>query len=487
MPSDTSASHRHAAVPLQPTATPEARQLVNDVHSRLNPTHVRRILTIRDEDDITGAIRDAAASGESICVGGGRHAMGAQQFATDGVLLDTRSFRGVRAFDAARGLIEVEAGIQWPDLVDALASLQAGESSPWGIRQKQTGADRLSIGGAVSANVHGRGLAMRPFIADVEALTIVDPAGRLIECSRSRDAERFRLVVGGYGLMGVVATVTLRLARRHQVERIVEIETADHLARRFEERIADGFTFGDFQFAVDARSADFLHRGVFSCYRPLTTLNPIPAEQRALSDADWAALLHLAHTDKSRAFELYSAHYLATNGQRYWSDTHQLTTYIDDYHAAIDRSRGTCPGSEMITELYVPRPALAAFLAAAAADFRRHDVDCIYGTVRLIDRDDESVLAWAREPWACTVFNLHIDHTPRGLEHAAAAFRRLIDIAIALGGSYYLTYHRWATRDQLVRCHPRIEEFLRRKRALHPDERLQSDWYRHYRTLFAEY
>src|SRR5688500_4782463 len=163
MPSDTSASLRHAAVPLRPTAAPDARPLVNDVHSRLNATHVRRIVTIRDEDDIAGAIREAAAAGDSICVGGGRHAMGGQQFATDGVLLDTRSFRGVRAFDAARGLIEVEAGIQWPDLVDALASLQAGDPSPWGIRQKQTGADRLSIGGAVSANVHGRGLTMRPF------------------------------------------------------------------------------------------------------------------------------------------------------------------------------------------------------------------------------------------------------------------------------------------------------------------------------------
>ena len=38
----------------------------------------------------------------------------------------------------------------------------------------------------------------------------------------------------------------------------------------------------------------------------------------------------------------------------------------------------------------------------------------IYGTVRLIERDDETVLAWAREPWACIIFNLHVDHTPAG-------------------------------------------------------------------------
>ncbi len=70
----------------------------------------------------------------------------------------------------------------------------------------------------------------------------------------------------------------------------------------------------------------------------------------------------------------------------------------------------------------------------------------IYGTIRLIERDDESFLAWAREPWACIIFNLHVEHTAGGDRKAAGDFRRLIDRAIERGGSYYLTYHRWADR-----------------------------------------
>ena len=38
----------------------------------------------------------------------------------------------------------------------------------------------------------------------------------------------------------------------------------------------------------------------------------------------------------------------------------------------------------MITELYVPRAALGAFLSAVRADFRQHGVQVIYGTIRLI-------------------------------------------------------------------------------------------------------
>ena len=140
----------------------------------------------------------------------------------------------------------------------------------------------------------------------------------------------------------------------------------------------------------------------------------------------------------------------------------------------------------MITELYVPRPALGAFLSAVRADFRQHGVLLVYGTIRLIEKDDESFLAWAREPWVCTVMNLHVDHTPERIAKAATDFRRLIDRAIAHGGSYFLTYHRWAERAQVERCYPQFAEFLRLKRRYDPGEAFQSDWYRHHRQLFAD-
>jgi len=112
--------------------------------------------------------------------------------------------------------------------------------------------------------------------------------------------------------------------------------------------------------------------------------------------------------------------------------------------------------------------------------------DLIYGTIRLIERDDESFLAWAREPYACIIFNLHTVHSRQGLERSSRAFRRLIDPGIAHGGSYYLTYHRYATRKQVETCYPQFPEFLRLKRKYDPHERFQSDRYRHYQTMFAD-
>lgn len=454
--------------------------VVNDIHSQLNRSEIREIVDVTAVEDVQEVVRRAASAGLPVCIAGGRHAMGGQQFCAGGILIDTCGLDRVLDYDAEHGWITVEAGIQWPALLEYL------RETPWAIAQKQTGADRLSLGGAIAANAHGRGLTMPPLVSDLEELTLVDSAGELRRCSRTENAGLFSLVVGGYGLFGVVVSAVLRLAPRRRLERVVEVGELAGLAEAFDERIALGFLYGDFQFAIDSSTEDFLHRGVFSCYRPVDDSTPIPEDQKALSREEWTQLLLLTHTDKARAFELYAAHYLQTSGQIYLSDAHQYGDYVDGYHAQLDIAMSAKhPATEMITEIYVPRARLADFMAQVATDFRETAVDVIYGTVRLIERDEDSFLAWAREPWACVIFNLHTVHTPAGLAHSEAAFRRLIDRAIDRGGSYFLTYHRWATAEQLEACYPRFREFLASKLAEDPEERFQSDWYRHYRDAFA--
>ena len=466
---------------------------VNDVHSGSSRTLVDRVVPVDSTEAVSAVVSRAQQAGRSVSVCGGRHAMGAQAFATGAVLLDTAPMTRISSFDRTRGVITVGAGIRWPALIDELATLQPDDARPWTIRQKQTGADALSLGGALAANIHGRGLRMRPFVDDVEAITLVDAAGDVVRADRLENRELFSLVAGGYGLFGVVTEIELRLTRRRRVRRRVEMIDANELPGAFAARIADGFEYGDFQFAIDPRSDDFLWRGVFSCYEPLHDEDDEgdgidePAPARALDDRDWTELLWLAHTDKSRGFERYAAHYLSTDGALYHSDTHQLTTYVDGYHEAIDQRLGhASPHGEMITELYVPRAALPAFLTDLADDLRAVDADVIYGTVRLVEADDVSFLRWARAPFACVVLNLCMERSADGERRAKGQFRALIDRALAFGGSFYLTYHRYATREQVEQAYPMFREFLRLKdEVVDPDTRFASDWWRHYRAAFT--
>ncbi len=465
-------------------AEPERGIWVNDVHSQLNSTRVRELLVPRTRHELAEIVRSASQKGLPISLSGCRHSMGGQQFATDSICIDTRSLDRVISFNQERGLIEAEAGIQWPQLIRTYLEAQRDSAKQWGIAQKQTGADTFTLGGSLSSNVHGRGLTMKPLISNIESFTLTNATGKSIRCSRDENQELFRVAIGGYGLFGLVSSVTLQLVPRQKLRRVVEIIRASDLPKRFEQRIAQKFLYGDFQFSVDEKSPDFLQRGVFSCYQPIDEREPIVAEKK-LRDNDWLDLLRLAYTDREKAFKRYSDYYLSTNGQTYWSDTSQLSAYLPNYAQKLREQIGGEESSLIITEIYVPRADLSDFLAQAAELLRSNHTIAIYGTVRLIEKDDESFLAWAKESYACIIFNLLTLHTPGGIEASARSFRGLIDLAIARGGSYYLTYHKFAKLEQVMACYPQFKQFLDLKRNYDPAERFQSDWYRYYRKLFA--
>src|SRR3954468_15703661 len=460
--------------------------LVNDVHGQLSATLVYRIVQPDTLDGVRAALRLGRREGRGVCIAGGHRAMGSQAVAADGVLVDTRKLTKVLSFDTERGLIEVEAGIEWPELLQALKTAQPAERK-WTFNQKQTGADRLTLGGSLAANAHGRGLTLPPMIGDVESIKLLDARGRLLNCSRTENAELFSLAIGGYGLFGVIYSVTLRLVPRRLLERVVEVRTIDGLPLAFAERIAAGYLYGDFQYAIDEASPDFLRRGVFACYRPVEPGRvPVPG-RRELAEKDWTELLYLAHANKSAAFKRYADYYLSTNGQLYWSDEHQMSVYPENYHRAIDQRMGAANrANEVITEIYCERDALESFMAAVRAYALSQRTEVVYGTVRLIEQDRESFLAWAKKPYACVIFNLHVERTSSSVIRASDAFRALIDIGLRHGGSYYPTYHRYALKRQVEAAFPQFEDFLKLKRKYDPAEIFQSDWYRHYKKMFLE-
>ena len=455
------------------------------MHGQLSSQRVFAIERPENLDGVARAFAMAKTEEKNVCIAGGRHSMGGQPFAADGVLIDTRKLARVLAFDAERGLIEVESGILWPQLLAYLTATQRGQPQDWTFSQKPAGADRISVGGSLSANIHGRGLTQPPFIGDIESFKLINASGQLLTCSRAQNPELFQLAIGGYGLFGFVYSVTLRLVPRQKLERVVEVRDIAGIISAFGERVREGYAFGDFHYAIDDRSEDFLRRGVFSCYRTVPDETPLTPVKKEMSERDRVDLLYLAHTDKTAAFRRYASFCQTTNGQVYWSDEAQMTAYPDNYHRELDRRyAATSRASEVTTELYCDREALEAFMADVREYVKRDQVEIIYGSIRLIEQDHESFLPWAKNPYACVTFNVHVEHSTRGSIRAGDAFRRLINIAIKHGGSYYLTYHRHALRQQIDVCYPRFREFLQLKRRYDKEELFQSDWYRHYKRMY---
>lgn len=95
--------------------------------------------------------------------------------------------------DAARGLVEVQAGASWGSLEGLIGP------------QFMTG----TVGASVAANRPGPD--GRPMIAHVRALTLATADGELRRASRDRSAELFAMAIGGFGAFGPFYSITLDL------------------------------------------------------------------------------------------------------------------------------------------------------------------------------------------------------------------------------------------------------------------------------------
>lgn len=455
--------------------------IVNDVHSKLNPTEIYKIIQPHTKQDILDALTESSKLGKKVSICGSQHSMGGQQFGSDTILLDMRKMNKILGFDNVGSTLEVEAGITWPTVIDYLQH----NLNKWSIIQKQTGADDLTLGGAVSSNIHGRGLTFKPFIHDIESITIINSSGQELVLDRKQNYELFRLVVGGYGLFGIITRVKIKLMPSTRIERYVDIIHIKDLYSKFKSRISEGFLYGDFQFSTDSTSENFLKEGVFSSYFPTLNSKSDSENFRRLSADDWDGLFLLGHIDKAKAYNIYTNFYLSTNHQVYDSSLFQLGYYPKNYHERIDQKIGSrIKSSEMITEIYIPGNSVEEYMTEAAKYFSQDNVNVFYGTIRIIKKDDESFLAWARQDYVCVIFNLHIEHSQKGITKAVQNFRFLIDLAIKFNGSFYLTYHNFATKDQIIQCYPEFEEFLKMKKKYDPQEVFYTNWYAYCKRLF---
>lgn len=156
------------------------------------------------------------------------------------------AFNRVLGFDRRQGVVEVEAGISLGALYDFLAS--RGLFLP-----VQPGHGRISVGGCVAADVHGKNHAQDgTFINQVVGLTLFHPAHGLLELTPEKETDLFRLTCGGFGLTGNIIKVRLRASPIPspwvEMEALPVEEVGDGLAqlRRAASQADFAYTWQDF-------------------------------------------------------------------------------------------------------------------------------------------------------------------------------------------------------------------------------------------------
>jgi len=459
---------------IPPAAAPGA--LLDDA-SRLNPTAVRGVLFAGSSADdtvrtLTPLLRRIAAGDDpALAVAGVRHSMGGQSMLTGGWVLDTRPMNQI-AVDRAAGVVRVGAGTTWRELIPVL---NAAGLSP---KVMQSNHD-FSVGGSLSVNCHGWHAAHPPIAGTVRRLRLLTAAGEVLTCSPTENAELFGLVLGGYGLFGVILEADLEAwPNAIYTPHFATMPTSDYAAAFARTVYAPGATtemaYG--RLSVDPRT--FLAEAILVRFTPQpgTAGTVLPLSKPADPQLQRAVFRNSAGSAVGKmlrwTLEREAAPWLAGPLSRTSIQNEPATVFAD-------RSEETC---DILHEYFIPQRRLWEFVQHARDIIEPSGLDLLNVTVRDVRRDTRSALAYAREDMFGLVMNFRQERTEQADKRMRELTRTLIDAAAEAGGTFYLPYRLHATGEQVRRAYPGWNAAMAAKSRLDPRLVFRNALFDAYRT-----
>jgi FAD/FMN-containing dehydrogenase len=151
--------------------------------------------------------------------------MGGHTIYPGGIVLDMLPFDHMK-LDARARVLRVGAGARWSKVIPFLDSQGLSVS----VMQSN---DNFSVGGSLSVNCHGWQHEHQPIASSVESFRLMQADGTVVRCSRTENAELFSLVLGGYGLFGVILDAELRVVPNERYRPETEVIPSEFYVRRF--------------------------------------------------------------------------------------------------------------------------------------------------------------------------------------------------------------------------------------------------------------
>lgn len=444
----------------QTAGGPGTSVTLNDA-GELSPTPVASHVTVTEPPSATierlrGALAEARASGRPFIASAARHSMGGQSLARGGTVA-TLDQDWLEA-DPARQTYKVAAGTRWSSVIRRLDTIGFSPA----VMQSN---NDFGVASTYSVNAHGWPVPFSGCGSTVREITMLRSDGELVTCSRTHNADLFRAAMGGYGLFGVITELELamvpnaRLSPRYEEMRGVE------LGERFASQLATDRTIQMAYGRMDVALDRFFERALLITYRPVPDQTSLPPASGSgvVSNASRYVFRWQVESDQAKALRWWTESRL---GPRLASEATRNTLMNEPVVTLEDRDPGR---TDILHEYFVAPARFAEFVKACQQVIPASYQQLLNITLRYVDTDHDSVLAYATEPRIAAVMLFSQEKTMRGEEDMRRMTHALVERVLELGGTYYLPYRPHASLDQLRRGYPRAEEFVAMKRSADPN------------------
>jgi FAD/FMN-containing dehydrogenase len=377
-------------------------------------------------------------------------------------------------------VLTVQAGATWADVQKRLHPRFA-------VKAMQSSA-LFTVGGSISVNAHGMDHQAGSVGGTVRSMRVMLADGSIRTVSPASEPELFRLIVGGYGLFGVILDARIEVTDNAIYRSERQVMDYRAFPAYFTDKILRDRTYRLMYGHLSTAPQSFMREMLVYTYREVsgarTDVPPLPDEVEGVA---------------IRRF-VFNASKLGAPAMRlkWWAEKYVepwleacpagdsdgcLVSRNDPMHDSVPYLTNRLAGqTDILQEYFVPRDQLVPFVDGLRRVILAHGAKVLNASVRVV-RKEGNLLNYAHEDMFAVVLYVNQTTDAAGNERMEGFTRELIDLSLRVGGRFFLPYQLHYTADQLRQAYPEIETFFRAKEVYDPDNLFTNTFYNKYAPL----
>jgi FAD/FMN-containing dehydrogenase len=443
--------------------------------SRLNQTKVDSIIDVPQSKiemirQLRGILAYARQNKKAVSIAGAKHSMGGHTMYPDGIVLNMRPYKQMH-FDKKENILTIGSGALWEDAINYLDKFDKS------IIVMQAFSS-FSIGGSISVNGHGWQKNSPPVASSVESFTLMKADGQIVNCSRKENAELFHLVIGGYGLFGIILDVRLHVTDNENLTYTqYKLESGDYL-RMFRQHASDDANVKMVFGRLNISKKDFIEKATLNVFASSPVALDHTMREPGAKSAEIKRLIFRSSVNSEYGKRLRWD--LETHLGKYIVPAYFTRNEVLNDHASLIENKDAA-STDILQEYFIPERHLNQYIAAIQKALPDDRIDLLNITIRGVYKDSDSYLNYARENVFGFVFLFNQKKTQPDEIAMQKLTQKLVRIALDNEGTYYLPYRLHIDRATFRKSYPQADAFFELKLKYDPEEIFKNKFYDHYK------
>lgn len=440
--------------------------------SQLNLTKIDTIIKVPNnkteiENQLKNILKYAKENKLKISIAGARHSMGGHTIYPNGIVLNMLPYKQME-LDTTNNILTIGSGALWEDALKyldkygkSIAIIQAFSS--------------FSIGGSISVNGHGWQKNLPPISASVISFNLLTENGEIINCSRQENQELFNLVIGGYGLFGVILDVKLKVVDNIALQYKYIRLSPDNYVSYFKKYITDNpnvnLVFGRLRIS----DKHFLEEATLNFFEKVDTKIPVLQNEK---NTESQRLVFRGNVNseygKRLRWDLETSMNKVSKNEIY-----SRNELLNDHVSLIENKDNS--STDLLQEYFIPERNFIQFINDIKPILKNSKIDLLNITIRGVQQDNDSYLNYARENVFGFVLLFNQKKTDKQEKEMKILTNQLVDVALKNEGTFYLPYRLHINKEKMRKSYPNADKFFKLKLKYDPTELFNNKFYEHYK------